>query len=77
MAPVRRLFEQIVHPLATAQTPGAFFKGWRLMGLDGTVYNVPDSPANAVWIDILPPPGAQSCMASIPFTARFKMTCCR
>jgi hypothetical protein len=47
LAPVRCLFERVVRPLATLQTPGAFFKGWRLMALDGTVYNVPDSPANA------------------------------
>src|SRR5277367_5940912 len=47
LAPLRRLFELIVRPLATPQTPGAFYKGWRLMAIDGTVYNVPDSPANA------------------------------
>src|SRR5919199_6549016 len=47
LAPVRRLFEQTVRLLATPQTPGAFYKGWRLMALDGSVYNVPDSPANA------------------------------
>jgi transposase IS4-like protein/DDE family transposase len=47
LAPVRRLFEQVVRLLATPQTPGAFYQGWRLMALDGTVYTVPDSPANA------------------------------
>jgi hypothetical protein len=47
LAPVRHLFTQVVRLLATPQTPGAFFKGWRLMALDGTVYTVPDSPANA------------------------------
>ena len=47
LAPVRRLFERLVRPLATPQTPGAFYQGWRLMALDGTVLNVPDSPANA------------------------------
>jgi hypothetical protein len=41
------LFERVVGLLATPQTPGAFYKGWRLMDLDGTVYTVPDSPANA------------------------------
>jgi hypothetical protein len=34
-------------PLAKPHTPGAFYKGWRLVCLDGAVYNVPDSPANA------------------------------
>jgi hypothetical protein len=47
LAPVRRLFERTVRVLATPQTPGAFYQGWRLMALDGTVYTVPDSQANA------------------------------
>lgn len=45
--PVRRVFELVVRPLATPQTPGAFYKGLRLMGIDGTVYDAPDTPANA------------------------------
>jgi len=47
LAPLRRLFARVVRLLATPRTPGAFYKGLRLMALDGTVYNVPDSPANA------------------------------
>jgi Insertion element 4 transposase N-terminal/Transposase DDE domain len=47
IAPVRHLFEEIVHPLARPETPGAFYRGFRLVGLDGTVYDVPDSEANA------------------------------
>jgi transposase IS4-like protein/DDE family transposase len=47
IAPVRHLFEQIVHPVARPQTPGAFYHGLRLVGLDGTVFDVPDSDANA------------------------------
>jgi hypothetical protein len=47
VAPVRRLFEAIVHPLARPETPGAFYRGFRLVGLDGTVLDVPDSEANA------------------------------
>jgi hypothetical protein len=47
LAPVRRLFQLIVRPLATAATKGAFYQGLRLMALDGTVMNVPDTPANA------------------------------
>jgi hypothetical protein len=33
--------------LANPQTPGAFYKGLRLMGIDGVVFTVPDSDANA------------------------------
>jgi hypothetical protein len=47
VAPVRHLFSQVVHPLARPETPGAFYHGLRLMGLDGTTYDVPDSEANA------------------------------
>ena len=47
IAPVRQLFEQVVHPLARPETPGAFYRGFRLVGLDGTVFDVPDSEANA------------------------------
>jgi hypothetical protein len=46
-APVRHLFEQTVRPLARPETPGAFAYGLRLVGIDGTVYDVPDSDANA------------------------------
>ena len=46
VAPVRHLFEHTVRPLARPETPGAFAFGLRLMGIDGTVLDVPDSPAN-------------------------------
>jgi hypothetical protein len=42
-----QLFEQLVRPLATPQTPGAFLGGLRVMAVDGTVFDVPDSQANA------------------------------
>lgn len=45
--PVAELFRRVVRPLAQADTPGAFFGAWRLMGLDGTLLDAPDSPANA------------------------------
>jgi Insertion element 4 transposase N-terminal/Transposase DDE domain len=47
IAPMRRLFGRVVRPLAPPETPGAFYRGHRLVGVDGTVYDVPDSPANA------------------------------
>jgi Insertion element 4 transposase N-terminal/Transposase DDE domain len=47
VAPVRCLFQRTVRPLATPQTPGAFYHHWRLMAVDGTVESVADSPANA------------------------------
>ena len=47
VAAVRRVLDLVVRPLATPPTPGAFYKGWRLMGIDGTVLDAPDTPANA------------------------------
>jgi hypothetical protein len=47
IAPMRRVFERVVRPLARPETPGASYRGLRLMGIDGTVLDVPDSPANA------------------------------
>lgn len=46
VAPLRRLFGRTVRPLATPETPGAFYKGMRLMGIDGVVYTLPDRAAN-------------------------------
>jgi hypothetical protein len=47
VAPLRQLFHQIVRPLATPDTPGAFYQGWQLVAMDGTLLDLPDSPANA------------------------------
>src|SRR5512144_2902429 len=46
VAPVRHLFNQTVGPLAQPTTPGAFYGRHRLMGIDSTVFDVPDTPAN-------------------------------
>lgn len=43
--PVKQLHARVVRPLATPQTPGAFYRGMRLMGIDGTVLDVPDCEA--------------------------------
>ena len=47
--PLRALYAAVVKPLATPDTPGAFYRQWRLMAFDGTVMDVPDSEANAVF----------------------------
>jgi hypothetical protein len=39
---MRQLFERVVRPLATPQTPGAFLRGLRVMAVDGTLLDVPD-----------------------------------
>jgi len=42
-----QLFKLVARPLGTAQTPGVFLFGLRVMAVDGTVLDVPDTPANA------------------------------
>ena len=42
-----QLFARIVRPMATTETSGAFLGGLRVMAVDGTVIDVPDSIANA------------------------------
>jgi hypothetical protein len=45
--PMVALFYQVCVPIATPQTCGAFLFGLRLMAIDGTTEDVPDTPANA------------------------------
>src|SRR5690348_12280256 len=45
--PLALLFHQICQPIATQETRGAFLFGLRLVALDGTVEDVPDTRANA------------------------------
>ena len=45
-APVKELFDQVCQPLATPSTIGGFHHRWRLMALDGMVWDVPDTEAN-------------------------------
>ena len=44
---MRAIFEHFCVPLASADTPGAFAFGLRLMAIDGTLEDVNDTPANA------------------------------
>lgn len=42
-----QLFNSIAKPLAHPETPGAFLGGLRVIAVDGTLLDVPDSKANA------------------------------
>jgi hypothetical protein len=44
--PLKQLYEAVVKPIATPQTQGAFYRGWRLVALDGFTLEVPDTEAN-------------------------------
>jgi hypothetical protein len=47
--PLRALFDAVARPIATPKTHGAWYRHWRVVALDGTVMDIPDSP---------PPPSA-------------------
>jgi hypothetical protein len=44
--PLKALFEQTARPMATEFTAGAWYGRWRLMAVDGTTFDVPDSEEN-------------------------------
>ena len=44
--PLEALFKSTRRPLATSATKGAHYRDWRLVSMDGTVLDVPDTPSN-------------------------------
>jgi Insertion element 4 transposase N-terminal/Transposase DDE domain len=44
--PMQQLHDKIVKPIATPATRGAWYRGWRLVSLDGSTLDVADEPAN-------------------------------
>ena len=44
--PLRRLYEQVVQPVATRATKGAWYRTWRLVSLDGSSLDVADTAEN-------------------------------
>ncbi len=45
------MFRQVAGPLAVPETPGAWWRGLRLLALDGTQFDVPDSVSNGDTFD--------------------------
>jgi hypothetical protein len=44
--PLRRLFAEVARPLASPDTKGAWYRGWRVLAVDGTTLDVADTLAN-------------------------------
>lgn len=44
--PLRQLYNDLVQPIATPQTKGAWYRQWRVVSLDGSTLDLPDDPAN-------------------------------
>jgi hypothetical protein len=62
-APLRRLYEQVVQPIATRATKGAWYRQWRLVSLDGSCLDVGDSPENSAHFGT---PGASRGQTAFP-----------
>lgn len=44
--PVKVLYDRLVKPVATAETPGAFYRAWHVVAMDGFTLATPDTVAN-------------------------------
>ena len=44
--PLRRLYDQVVRPIATPATKGAWYRAWRLVSLDGSCLDLADTAEN-------------------------------
>jgi hypothetical protein len=62
-APLRRLYEDLVQPIATRASKGAWYRGWRLASLDGTCLDVADTEANRTKFGL---PGASRGESAFP-----------
>jgi hypothetical protein len=62
-APLRRLYEDLVQPIATRASKGAWYRGWRLVSLDGTCLDVADTEENRAAFGV---PGASRGESAFP-----------
>jgi hypothetical protein len=62
-APLRRLYEGLVQPIATSASTGAWYRDWRLVSLDGSCLEVADTAANRSEFGV---PGASRGASAFP-----------
>jgi hypothetical protein len=53
--PLKALFGRVCRPLATESTPGAWYRGWRLVAVDGTTLDLQDTASN---VEVFGRPGS-------------------
>ena len=44
---MKQLADRVLQPMARREAPGAWYRGWRLMAVDGSCMDVADEAANA------------------------------
>ena len=73
--PMQRLYDELVHPIATERTRGAFYhcaaqdRSWRLVSLDGSTLDIPDEEANAAAFGRPPSSRGQSAYPKLRFVS--------
>lgn len=50
-APLEELFHRVARPMARPGTRGSWFRGWRVMAIDGVVLDIPDTRENNLEFD--------------------------
>ncbi len=61
--PMERLHDELVKPIATEKTHGAWYRRWRVVSIDGTSLDVPDTKENQAYFGR---PGAARGRAAFP-----------
>lgn len=67
--PLKKLFEKICVPIATAETKGAWYKKWRLMAIDGSTLDLPDEKANSEYFGKAPSRRGESAFPKLRFAS--------
>src|SRR5215213_3969857 len=62
-APLQRLYQELVQPIAIPATRGAWYRGWRLTSLDGSCLDVADTEENRAEFGL---PGASRGASAFP-----------
>ena len=60
---MRQLADRVLRPMARPKAPGAWYRGWRLMAVDGSCMDVADEAANAEFFGY---PGASRGQSAFP-----------
>jgi len=61
--PMKRLYEELVHPIATEKTRGAHYRHWHTVSLDGSALDIPDEARNG---EVFGRPGASRGKSAFP-----------
>lgn len=67
--PVRQLHDQVVRPIATRDTKGAWYRQWHLVSIDGSTLDVPDEAENTLAFGKQDGPNGESAFPAIRFVS--------